>query len=424
MADTLLDRFLRYVQIHTTSDLHSNTTPSTPGQWDLLRRLETELRALGAQDVRLTEHGYLLATLPATSNKPAPTVAFLAHVDTASDFPGDGVKPIVHRQWDGMPIQLPDDPKQVLDPALYPELRTAIGKDIVTASGATLLGADDKGGVAILMTLADYLIQHPEIKHGPLRLCFNPDEEIGRGVDRLDLDDLGANVAYTLDGEYPGEVNWETFSADTVIVAIDGVSTHPGWGKPHGMVNALRLAGALMASLPFEGISPETTDGRQGFIHLLEVNGSPARAVIRINLRDFDEAGLAEKGARLKSLCDDLQATELRARITCEIQPSYRNMGYWLKDDMTPVNLAYEAVRAIGLELKSPPIRGGTDGSRLTQRGLPTPNLFDGGHNWHGPLEWVAVQDMELAVQMCVKLAELWEQKGEGYTGYRVKTKG
>jgi tripeptide aminopeptidase len=420
MPETLLDRFLRYVKIHTTSDPRSDMTPSTPGQWDLLRLLEAELRTLGTRDVRLTEHGYLLATIPATSAKPTPIVGFLAHVDTAPDFPGEGVKPIVHRQWDGGPIHLPDDPKQVLDPALYPELRTAVGKDIVTASGETLLGADDKAGVAILMTVAEHLIKHPEVQHGPIRLCFNPDEEIGRGVDKLDLDEFGANVAYTLDGEYPGEVNWETFSADSAVVIIEGVATHPGWAKPHGMVNAVRLAGALIASLPFEGLSPETTEGRQGFIHPVGLEGNAARATVRFILRDFDATGLAEKGARLKSLCQDLQTSEPRATITCQITPSYGNMGYWLKDDMTPVNLAYEAVRAIGLEPKSPPIRGGTDGSRLTERGLPTPNLFDGGHNWHGPLEWVAVQDMELAVQMCVRLAALWEQKGEGYKGYLV----
>ena len=415
MSDTLLDRFLRYVQINTQSDHASPTTPSTPGQWDLLRRLETELRALGAADVHLSEFGYVTASLPATV--PAhdlPTLAFLAHVDTA-DFPGAGVKPIVHRQWDGQPIRLPDDPAQVLDPAVFPDLRAAIGKDLVTASGRTLLGADDKAGVAILMTLAEYLLAHPEVPHGPLRLCFNPDEEIGRGVEKLDLQALGADVAYTLDGEYPGEVNWETFSGDSAVVTIEGVSTHPGWAKPQGMVNALHLAAKLLAVLEAERAGPEYSEGRQGFIHATGLEGNPARATLRFILRDFEREGLAAKGARLQQLCAGLQSAEPRARVNLDIKPTYRNMGYWLKDDMRPVDLAYTAMRALGLSVIAPPIRGGTDGSRLTERGLPTPNLFDGGHNWHGPLEWVAVQDMELAVRACVELVQLWAHHGAGY---------
>lgn len=411
MADSLLSRFLRYVQIHTTSDPNSNTTPSSPQQWELLRMLESELRALGAADVRLNEHGYVFATIPPTSQKKVPTIAFLAHVDTAADFPGQGVKPIVHAKWDGTPIRLPDDPRQVLDVEQFPDLKDAIGKDIVTASGTTLLGADDKAGVAVVMTLAAHLLAHPEIKHGPIRLCFNPDEEVGRGVEKLDLNELGADVAYTLDGEYPGEINWETFSGDSAVVTIEGVATHPGWAKPHGMVNALHLAGKLLAALPRERLSPETTEGRQGYIHPTNIEGNAARTVLKFILRDFDNARLAQHGERLKALCAGLQAAEPRARLTCEIRPSYRNMGYWLKDDMRPVDYAFDAVRAVGLRPIERAIRGGTDGSRLTERGLPTPNIFDGCHNAHGPLEWVAVQDMELAVQVCVKLVELWEER-------------
>ncbi len=414
MPDTLLSRFLRYVQINTQSDHASTTTPSSPGQWDLLRLLEAELRALGAAAVHLDAFGYLTATVPATDSRPLPTLAFLAHVDTA-DFPGAGVKPIVHRQWDGQPIRLPDDPAQVLDPALYPELKTALGKDVVTASGCTLLGADDKAGVAILMTLVEYLLAHPEVKHGPIRVCFNPDEEIGRGVEKLDLAALGADVAYTLDGEYPGEVNWETFSGDSATVTIEGVSTHPGWAKPHGLVNALHLAAKLLAVLDAEKAGPEHADGRQGFTHVTGLSGNAARAEIHFILRDFDLDGLQARGTRLKHLCSGLHAAEPRARLNLEITPTYRNMGYWLKDDMRPVDLALAAVRAVGLEPKVIPVRGGTDGSRLTERGLPTPNLFDGGHNWHGPLEWVAVQDMEQAVRMCVELVQLWAQQGADY---------
>lgn len=411
MTDTLLSRFLRYVQVYTTSDPLSKTTPSSPQQWDLLRMLKAELEALGAAEVSISEYGYVFATLPATTNKKVPTVAFTAHVDTAPDFSGEGVKPLVHQNYQGQIIQLPDDPKQIQDPAKDPDLKKAIGKDIVTASGLTLLGADDKAGVAIVMTLVGYLLKHPEIKHGPIRVCFNPDEEIGRGVEKLDLKELGADVAYTLDGEYPGEINWETFSGDSAVVMIEGVSTHPGWAKTHGMVNAVHLAGKLLASLPRDNVSPETTEGRQGYIHPHDFEGNAAKAVVRFILRDFDNEKLAQHGERLKGLCAGLQAAEPRARITCEIKPSYRNMGYWLKDDMRPVEYAFEAVRAVGLEPLERAIRGGTDGSRLTERGLPTPNIFDGCHNAHGPLEWVCVQDMEAALQVCVKLAEIWEAR-------------
>ncbi len=425
MADTLLSRFLRYARVDTQSALDVRATPSTPKQLDLLRMLAAELRELGARDVTLNRHGYVMATIPATSaRKKLPTVAFLAHVDTAPDFSGTGVKPIVHRKWNGQVIRLPDDPRRVLDPERMPELRRAVGKDIVTASGTTLLGADDKAGVAIVMTLAAHLLANPKIAHGPIRVCFTPDEEVGRGVEKLDLNELGANVAYTLDGENPGEVVWETFSADSAYVTITGVAAHPGTAKKDGMVNAVHLAGKLLAALPRESASPEATDGRQGYLHPTEVSGNAAEVTIRFILRDFELHGLKDLRGRLRALCKGLQAAEPRAKITCRFQSSYRNMGYWLKDDMKPVDLACEAVRAIGLEPASPPTRGGTDGSRLTELGLPTPNLFCGGHNAHGPLEWVAVQDMELAVKMCVELARLWEKKGAGYLGFITRRRG
>lgn len=418
MAETLLDRFLRYVQIDTQSDLNSHTYPSTAKQWVLLRLLAEELAALGAADVTLTPHGYVLATIPATLTAGhIPTVAFLAHVDTAPDFTGTGVKPLVHRNYQGQVITLPGDPSRVLDPEQYPELKTAIGKDIVTTDGTTLLGADDKAGVAAIMTFAAHLLAHPEIPHGKIRLCFTPDEEVGRGVDKLDLDELGAHVAYTLDGENPGEVVWETFSGDTATVSIQGVSTHPGEARKRRMVNAVHLAGKLLAALPREFTSPETSDQRMPYIHPAGIEGNPAAVTVRFILRAFDMDDLTDMGNRLQGLCAGLQASEPRAKITCQITRSYRNMGYWLREDMTPVNLAYEAARKLGLTPTSPPIRGGTDGSRLTERGLPTPNLFCGGHNAHGPLEWAAVQDMELAAQMCVELAQLWAEKGSSYTG-------
>lgn len=424
MPNTVLSRFLRYVRIYTDSDPVSTTYPSTARQWDLLRLLEAELIEMGADDVRVNEFGYVLATLPATTSKAGvPTVAFLAHVDTAPDFSGKGVKPIVHKKYAGKVIRLPDDKAQVLDPDLYPELLEAVGKDIVTASGTTLLGADDKAGVAIVMTLADYLLRHPEIKHGPIRICFTPDEEVGQGVEHLDLNELGANVAYTIDGGGTGEVAWETFSADEAVVTIEGVSTHPGEAKKKRMVNAVHLAAKLLAALPREDAAPESTEDRQGYLHPNRIQGNAARIELHFILRDFDLEGLADKGDRLRGLCRGIQASEPRAKVACRISPQYRNMGYWLQKDMTPVDLADEAVRAIGLEPLHTPTRGGTDGSRLTEKGLPTPNLFCGGHNAHGPLEWVAVQDMEASVRMCVELAGLWERKGVGYKGYVLKKK-
>jgi tripeptide aminopeptidase len=424
MPDSLLTRFLRYVRVDTQSREGSGLTPSTPNQWVLLRMLERELRALGARQVRITEHGYVMATIPATSRKKnVPTVAFLAHVDTAPEYPGREVKPLVHRKWNGRPIRLPDDAAQVLDPAGDAMLRAAQGKDLVTASGKTLLGADDKAGVAIVMTLAHYLLEHREIPHGPIRVCFNPDEEVGRGVERLSLDELGANVAYTLDGGEPGEVAWETFSADKAEITIEGVSTHPGEAKKYGMVSALRLAAQLLAALPRDEMTPDTTDKREGFIHPYRVLGGVGRAEIYFILRDFELKGLKDKGQRLKRLVRALQRAEPRAKIACQITPQYRNMAYWLKKNTRPVDLAYDACREVGLRPFSPPTRGGTDGSRLTERGLPTPNLFDGAHNLHGPLEWVAVQDMELAVKTCTALARLWEQKGDGFKGYRPKAR-
>lgn len=416
MRETVLDRFLRYVQVDTASDHGSASAPSSSNQLTLLRMLADELKAIGASDVMLTEHGYVLATIPSTSRRERlPTVAFFAHVDTSPDFPGKNVKPVVHRQWNGQPIVLPDDRAQVIDPARYAEMKRYVGKDLVTASGTTLLGADDKSGVAIIMTMAERLLARPEIEHGPIRICFNPDEEVGRGVAHLDLKQLGADAAYTLDGEHPGEVNWETFSADAATLTIEGVSTHPGEARKHQMVNALKLAARLVAALPVEHSSPEATEGRQGYIHPSDMTANVARATIKFLLRDHDNDLLKAKGDQLRGLVEGMQAAEPRAKFQLTIKPSYRNMGYWLKNNMLPVDLAYEAIRAIGLEPFSTPTRGGTDGSQLTERGLPTPNLFTGMHNSHGPHEYVCAQDMELSVRALIELAQLWAKKGAGY---------
>jgi len=404
----LLDRFLRYVRIDTRSDDRSATTPSTPGQWDLLRLLEQELRGLGLVGVELTEHGYVLATLPATSPKQTPVLAWFAHVDTATNLPG-AAKPIVHRAYDGRPLVLPDDPTQRLTLETTPFLRDCLGHDLITASGTTLLGADDKSGVATVMAAARHLLRHPEIPHGKIRLCFNPDEEIARGMTKLDLARLGADYGYTVDGSSPGEIDFETFSADAAVLEIHGVAAHPGWAKDV-MVNAARLAGRFLAALPPEQ-SPERTGGSAGFIHPVECTASAEHAKVRLILRDFELAGLAAHRARLETIAAGLRAAEPRAGITLTFTEQYRNMRYWLEQDMRPVEFAREAVRRAGLAPKSAPVRGGTDGSNLTQRGLPTPNIFCGMHEVHSPREWVSLQDMGKAVETLVHLAQVWEER-------------
>ena len=402
-------RFLRYVKIDTQSDETSSSVPSTAKQYDLLTLLVDELRELGASDVTLTDYGCVLATIPSTVDYAVPTVAFMAHVDTAPAFSGTGVKPIVHRHYDGEPIVLPDDPSQVLSPDEFPFLRKKVGEDIVTASGTTLLGADDKAGIASIMAMAGYFLAHPEIPHGKIRICFTSDEEIGMGVRHIKLEDVGADYAYTLDGGDPGELTYETFSADKAVISITGVSTHPG--TAYGvMVNALHLAAKLIDFLPQHTRTPETTRDRQGFIHVYTMQGTAAAAEIHLILRDFELAGLQAHGDLLRAACQALSLAEPRAKISCTITPQYRNMRYWLERDLTPVNLAETAIRRAGLEPIYTPVRGGTDGSQFTERGLPTPNLFTGMQNVHGPLEYVSLQDMARATEVCIELAQLWSQ--------------
>lgn len=407
----LEERLVRYARIDTQSDPDSPATPSTAKQLDLLRLLAEELRGIGAADVRLTEYGTVLATIPPTVPHPVPTVALLAHVDTAPQFSSAGVKPIVHRGYDGSAIVLPDDPAQVLSPDRFPALAARQGEDIVTASGTTLLGADDKAGVAIVMTVARQLLADPSIPHGPIRVCFTPDEEIGRGVHPDLPRDLGADVAYTLDGGEPGEIVAETFSADLAKITVEGVSIHPGWAKGK-LVNALHLAAKIIATLPQATLTPETTEGREGFIHAVSLNGGAAKAELTLILRDFETAALAVQGELLRKVCDAVQATETRARITCEIRKQYRNMRDALERDRRPVALAEAACRAIGIEPFLAAIRGGTDGSRLTELGVPTPNLFTGMQEIHGPLEWISVQDMARAAALTLRLLELWAEAG------------
>jgi tripeptide aminopeptidase len=337
-------------------------------------------------------------------------VAFFAHVDTAPAVSGAGVRPIVHRQYDGRPIVLPDDPTQVLSPQAKPYLASKVGDDIVTASGKTLLGADDKAGVAILMTLAAELLARPDIAHGPVRVCFTTDEEVGYGVRGLALETLGADVGYTLDGGDAGEMTYETFSADKAVVTITGVSTHTGTAKGR-MVNALTLAAKFVTLLPQAHLTPETTDGREGFIHLYKIDGSAAAADLFFLLRDFELDGLRAQVALMQAVVDTFGRLEPRARIELTVTPQYRNMRYWLEDNMRPVTLAQQAIRNIGLEPHLRAIRGGTDGSQLTEMGLPTPNLFTGMQDIHSPLEWISLQDMARATAMCMELVQLWAKQ-------------
>jgi tripeptide aminopeptidase len=411
MSDRFLidleERLLRYVRIDTTADPESSTTPSSRIQLDLCELLARELREIGASDVKVTGYGTVLATIPATMDTPAPVIGLLAHVDTAPQFTGTDVRPIVHRNYDGGDIVLPDDPAMVLSPQALPYLGRKKGDDIVTASGKTLLGADDKAGVAIIMTAARHLLENPGIPHGKIRIGFTCDEEIGRGV-HADLPrDLGADVAYTLDGAALGEIVYETFSADAAKVRIKGVSIHPGWAKDK-LVNATHLAAKIVDTLPQATLTPETTCGRQGFLHVLGMHGSAAEMTIDIILRDFEREALAAHGELLRKVCEAVQAGEPRAEINCEITTQYRNMRYWLEDDMRPVELAREACRRVGVEPFSEPIRGGTDGSRLTEAGVPTPNIFTGMQEIHGPLEWVSLQDMAAATSVTLELIQLW----------------
>jgi len=400
----LEDRLVRYAAIDSQSDDESATSPSTAIQFDILRLLKQELTELGAQNVELTDYGVVLATIPGTTA--GPTIGFLAHVDTAPQYNATNVKPRVIRGYNGGEITYPDVPELVLSPEEFPYLAEKVGQDIVTASGTTLLGADDKAGVAIIMTAVGHLINNTDIPHGPIRIAFTPDEEIGRGVGSKLPKDLAADFAYTFDGAAVGEIEYESFSADGAAVTIKGVSIHPGLATGK-MVSAIHLASKIISTLPQATMTPDTTADREGFIHATEMTGDAAEMKIKFILRDFEREGLAEKGRLLEQVCETVQASEPRAEITCSIEPQYRNMRYWLETDMAPVDLAREAARGLGIEPVSVPIRGGTDGSRLTELGVPTPNLFTGMQNIHGPLEWISVQDMAVATKLCLSIAEI-----------------
>jgi tripeptide aminopeptidase len=404
LAPDLLDRFLRYVRVDTQSRRDRERSPSTPGQLDLSRMIVGELHAIGLDDAELDENGYVMATLPGTVDG-APVVGLIAHVDTSPDESGTGVEPMVHRGYDGGVLDLPRN-GTVLDPAHMPELATMEGHDIVTSSGDTLLGADDKAGVAEIMAAVAHLAAHPELPRPTLRIGFTPDEEIGEGATLFDIERFGARCAYTLDGSTIGELQDETFTAAEAILTIHGVDVHPGFATGK-LVNAARLAGRVLAALPAD-LTPEATADRDGFIHPYEVHATAGTAVIRAIVRDFDDDRLAAHVALLRRTAEDIVATEPRARLEVEVRAQYPNMRRHLEPFPEVVAVAEQAIRAEGIEPLRTPIRGGTDGSRLSAMGLPTPNLFTGGHEYHSVREWASVQDMAAAAATIVRLAEAW----------------
>jgi len=406
LHEGVLAKFLRYVQIDTESDPAGTGVPTTPGQWDLSRLLAAEAEAMGLADVHCDEHGIVTATLPGNlpPHTTRPTAGFLAHVDTSPAVSGRGVRPIVHRGYAGGPIVLPGGP--VLDPTEHPQLREVVGHDIVTSDGTTLLGADDKAGVAEIMAAAAHLLLHPDIAHGPVRLGFTTDEETGRGIEFLDPAAFGADVAYTLDGGALGDISWENFNAENLRVVIQGRSAHTGSARGH-MCNAVQLAATLVAAVP-AGVRPETSADGEGFIHFDQCAGNVERVALTVLLRDFDAAGLQAKQRWLEAQCAALRLLHPACRIDITRTGGYRNMREAVQRRPEVADLALEAMRRAGVEPRPALIRGGTDGARLSERGLPTPNLFAGGMDFHSRTEWISVQWMEKAVAVVVELAQLW----------------
>lgn len=407
---TAAERFIRYVQVDTQSDPHAVSFPSTAKQKDLGRMLTAELTAMGVADAHMDEYGYVYATIPATSSKKLPAICFCAHMDTAPDCSGTGVKPLIHKNYQGQVIVLPDDPAQVISPADYPYLQKLTGHDIITASGTTLLGADDKAGVAAIMDLAHFLLSNKQVKHGPVKILFTPDEEVGRGTEQVNLEKLGADFGYTLDGGDAGSLEDETFSADGVDVVIHGVIAHPGYAKDK-MVNALKIAGEILAALPKDRLSPESTDGKRGFIHPVHVQGIAEKCTISFIIRDFETDGLKKKEDYLRTQIEERMRTYPRASFDFIVKEQYRNMKEVLDLHPYVVDYAREAITRAGLELKMESIRGGTDGSRLSFMGLPCPNLFAGEQAIHSKHEFISIQDLNKAVETMVHLLCVCEEK-------------
>lgn len=408
----LLDRFLRYVRLDTQSAENTGAVPSTPKQLVLCKLLEDECRGLGLQNVSLDKFGIVMATIPSTIPTHIPAIAWLAHVDTSPETSGTDVKPQVITNYSGGDIPLPGDPTKILRVSDNPDLVPLTGKTIITTDGTTLLGADDKSGVAVIMDAAEYLMAHPEVPHGPIRICFTCDEEIGHGVDHVDLKKLDVVCAYTLDGDGQGSIDSETFSADLAIVTVTGINIHPSIGKGK-MVNAIRILSEFLTRLPADRLCPECTDGREGFIHPYQIEGGVAEARVRLILRDFETAALAEYSSQLTSIATELNGKYPRSEIKVETQKQYRNMRDGLALEPRAVAKAVAATWAAGLEPRMTIIRGGTDGSRLTEMGLPTPNLSTGEHNPHSPLEWTCLEEMQTCSKVLVELAREWGSERE-----------
>ncbi|GAB3934695.1 peptidase T [Larkinella terrae] len=408
---SVTQRFLRYVQIDTQSDPRSTTNPSTEKQKDLGRVLVEELHEIGITDAEMDEYGYIYATIPSNTDKTdVPVLCLCAHMDTSPDVTGEGVKPLTHHGWDGTDIVLPDDPTQIIRLADHPDLNDQIGNDIITASGTTLLGADNKAGVAEIMAAAEFMVTNSVIKHGTIRILFTPDEEVGRGTEKVNMEKLGADFGYTIDGEMRGTLEDETFSADAVKIVIRGVSTHPGFAKGK-LENALKIAADLLAALPKDNLSPETTEGHEGFIHPGHLEGNQDQAVAEFIIRDFSVTGLHEKEQYLQQLLNTVLTSYPNSSATFEVREQYRNMKEVLDHHPQVVENALEAIHRSELSPERRSIRGGTDGSRLSFMGLPCPNLFAGEHAFHSRLEWVSVQDMEKAVEVIVNLCQVWEER-------------
>jgi tripeptide aminopeptidase len=407
---TVTERFLRYVVIDTQSNPDSPSCPSTEKQKDLGRLLVTELRDIGLADADIDANGYVYATLPANTAKTVPVVCFCSHMDTSPDCSGMNVKPQVWRNYQGGDIALPGDPSQIIRATEHPALSEQVGNDIVTSDGTTLLGADNKAGLAEIVDAMRFLVQHPEIKHGAIKVLFTPDEEIGRGVDKADLKRLAADFAYTIDGESAGHIEDETFSADSATVFIDGVSAHPGFAKGK-MENAIKIAARIVDTLPNDTCTPETTEGREGFLHPHDLSAALGQATLKFIVRDFTEQGLRDKAALLERTVKNVLRDFPRSTYKLEVKQQYRNMKEVLNQHPQIVDNAMEAVRRAGLTPVTGSIRGGTDGSRLSFMGLPCPNIFAGEHAFHSTLEWVSVQDMEAAVRTIVHLAMVWEER-------------
>ena len=407
---TCVEKFLKYVKYDTQSDDEATCFPSTEKQKVLSKDLATELKAMGLSDAHMDDNGYVMATIPANTKKNVPVIAFIAHVDTSPAVSGANVNPIIHKNYQGGDIKLPNDPNQIIELKNNPDLEKMKGYDIITADGTTLLGADNNAGVAEIMYAVVYFLSHPEVKHGTIKICFTPDEEVGRGTEKVDLKKLGAQFAYTVDGSSRGEVETETFSADGMTVKFHGKNIHPGYAK-NKMVNAVKVGARFIEKLPKNTLSPETTEKKEGFVHPTTFNANEELATVKFIIRDFVTEKLAEKEDLVKKLAEETAEEFPGSRVEVEVKEQYRNMKYILDQYPQVGDNAIEAMKRLKIEPILSPIRGGTDGSRLSYMGLPTPNIFAGEHSFHSKLEWVAVQDMEMAVRVIVELAQIWEER-------------